>query len=107
MAKFENPVIKELLERYRRVWSLGHAMSLMGWDEETYMPSQGVAERATAMAELRTLYQELITGDQFVSLVEKASKQEGLNEYERGVVRVLNREITILKKIPPSLNYEL
>ncbi|ESQ21250.1 MAG: Zn-dependent carboxypeptidase [uncultured Acidilobus sp. CIS] len=107
VAKFENPVIKELLERYRRIWSLGHAMGLMGWDEETYMPSQGVVERATAMAELRTLYQELITGDQFVSLVERASKQEGLNEYERGVVRVLNREITILKKIPPSLNYEL
>jgi len=102
VAKFENPVIKELLERYRRVWSLGHAMSLMGWDEETYMPSQGVVERATAMAELRTLYQELITSDQFVSLVERASKQEGLNEYERGVVRVLNREITILKKIPPE-----
>ncbi|NAZ32171.1 MAG: carboxypeptidase M32, partial [Acidilobus sp.] len=107
MAKFENPVIKELLERYRRIWSLEHAMSLMGWDEETYMPSQGVVERATAMAELRTLYQELITSDQFVSLVERASKQEGLNEYERGVVRVLTREITILKKIPPSLNYEL
>ncbi len=106
-GKFENPVIREILERYRRLWSLSHAMALMGWDEETYMPQKGVTERATAMAELRTLYQELLTSDQFVSLVEKAKAQEGLNEYEKGVVRVLDREITILKKIPPSLNYEL
>jgi len=67
VAKFENPVIKELLERYRRIWSLGHAMGLMGWDEETYMPSQGVVERATAMAELRTLYQELITRSSLIT----------------------------------------
>ena len=106
-GKFENPVIREILEKYRRLWSLNHAMALMGWDEETYMPQAGVVERATAMAELRTLYQELLTSEQFVSLVERAKAQENLNEYERGVVRVLDREITILKKIPPSLNYEL
>ena len=107
MPLFENPVIKEILEKYRRLWALEHAMSLMGWDEETYMPPAGTSERAVAMAELRTLYQELLLSDQFVSLVEKAKGLEGLNDYERGVVRVLDREITIMKKIPPSLTYEL
>ncbi|MGC9072264.1 MAG: carboxypeptidase M32 [Acidilobus sp.] len=107
MTKFESPIIKDILEKYRRLWSLNHAIALMSWDEETYMPQAGVTERASAMAELRTLYQELILSDSFVGLVEKAKSQEGLNEYERGVVRVLDREITILKKIPPSLNYEL
>ncbi len=107
MPVFENNVIKEILAKYRRIWAIGHAMSLMGWDEETYMPEKGVTERSTAIAELRALYQELVLSDQFVSLVEKAKSLEGLNDYEKGVVRVLDREITIAKKIPPQLNYEL
>jgi len=69
LPKFENPVIRELLDRYRRLWALNHAMALMGWDEETYMPQRGVEERAVATAELRALYQELLLSDQFSSLV--------------------------------------
>ena len=106
-GKFQNPVIRELLDKYRRLWALSHAMSLMGWDEETYMPPKGVTERAVATAELRTLYQELLLSEQFTSLLEKAKAQEGLNDYERGVVRVLDREVTQARKIPPSLTYEM
>ncbi|PMP91261.1 MAG: carboxypeptidase M32 [Caldisphaera sp.] len=104
---FENEVVKELINRYRKLWSIGHAQALMGWDNETYMPPLGSEERGYAMAELSTLYQELILSENFVSLVEKASNQENLNDYEKGVVRVLSREINILRKIPPSLIYEL
>jgi carboxypeptidase Taq len=107
LPKFENPVIRELLDRYRRLWALNHAMALMGWDEETYMPQRGVEERAVATAELRALYQELLLSDQFSSLVEKAKAQENLNDYERGVVRVVDRELRIARRVPPSLTYEM
>ncbi|MGC9209426.1 MAG: carboxypeptidase M32 [Nitrososphaeria archaeon] len=107
MSKFEREIIRTIIERYRRIWALNHATSLMSWDQETYMPSQGVSERSVALAELSVLYRELILRDEFVSLVEKAKNEKDLNLWERGVVRVLDREITRMKKIPPELLYDL
>ncbi|MEM4654373.1 MAG: carboxypeptidase M32, partial [Thermosphaera sp.] len=73
---FQNPVIKEILEKYRLIWALGHASSLLGWDSETYMPLDGVKDRAVARAELSLLHQQLILKPEFVELVDKASRLE-------------------------------
>ena len=100
---FENPVIKEIIEKYRVIWALNHASSLLSWDSETYMPKEGVRERAIARAEISILQQQLLLRPEFVELVDKASQQENLNDYERGVVRVLQRAIRIAKSIPPKL----
>jgi len=104
---FEDPDIKKILEHYRIIWALGHAGSLMSWDMETYMPEEGVQERALASREISLLSQKLLLDEKFVELVEKASVKENLNEYERGVVRVLERRIRIYKKLPPELVGEL
>ena len=100
---FENPIVKEILEKYRVIWALGHAMSLMSWDSETYMPLEGVKDRSVARAELSLLQQQLLLRPEFVELVEKADKVETLNDYERGVVRVLKRAIRIARALPPWL----
>ncbi|MEM4717663.1 MAG: carboxypeptidase M32 [Desulfurococcaceae archaeon] len=100
---FENPIVKEILGKYKIIWAIEHAMSLMGWDSETYMPKEGVSERAVARAELSVLHQQLILKPDLVELVEKADKIESLNEYERGVVRVLKRAIRIAKSLPQWL----
>ncbi|MEL9908009.1 MAG: carboxypeptidase M32 [Desulfurococcus sp.] len=104
---FQNEIVKEIIEKYRQIWSIGHALSLMSWDSETYMPKAGVEERAVARAELSLLAQQLILKPEFVQLVDRASGLEGLNDYEKGIVRVLQREIRIMKAIPPSLLAEL
>lgn len=100
---FENPLLKEILEKYRVLWAIGHATALMSWDSETYMPREGFRDRAVARAELALLQQSLLLRPEFVELVEKADKVEGLNDYEKGVVRVLKRGIRIAKAIPPWL----
>ncbi|MGC9116884.1 MAG: carboxypeptidase M32, partial [Conexivisphaera sp.] len=107
MGYFSDPDVLEVLGRYRRLWAISHATALMGWDSETYMPPGGAEERGVAQAELATLYQELILRDDFTSLVERASSKEGLNDYERGALRVLGREISIMRRLPPRLVYEL
>lgn len=100
---FENPLIKEILEKYRVIWAIGHASALMSWDSETYMPTEGYRDRAIARAELSVLEQQLLLRPEFVELVEKASKVEDLNDFERGVVRVLQRAIRIARALPPWL----
>ena len=104
---FKDPLILEILEKYRTIWSIGHAQSLLGWDMETYMPPEGVAERAIASQHLSMLNQRLLLEPRFVELVEKAKQRDGLTDPERGVVRVLDREITRLKKLPPELVGEI
>lgn len=100
---FENQVIKDIINKYRVIWAIGHAQSLMGWDAETYMPREGVKERAIAQSELSVLSQQLILRPEFVESVDKASQLEDLNDYEKGVVRVLQRRIRIAKALPPWL----
>jgi carboxypeptidase Taq len=100
---FKNEIIKEIIKKYRVLWAINHAQSLMGWDAETYMPREGVRERAIAQSELSVLSQQLLLKPEFVELVDKASSIEDLNDYERGVVRVLQRSIRIAKALPPWL----
>ncbi|MGC8558567.1 MAG: carboxypeptidase M32, partial [Nitrososphaeria archaeon] len=107
MEKFEKDIMKTIIGRYRKIWAVTHCISLMGWDSETYMPREGVRERSVASAEMSTLYQELLLSEEFVSLVERASNINDLNPYEAGTIRVLKREITKMKRLPPELIYEL
>jgi carboxypeptidase Taq len=99
----ENPVMNQILDGYKPMWSLNHASSLMGWDFETYMPRKGTEERGVADSQLHLLYKEILLNKDFVGLVESAKKVENLNDPEKGIVRVLNREITKQIKIPKEL----
>jgi carboxypeptidase Taq len=99
----ENPVINQILDAYKPMWSLNHAISLMGWDFETYMPRKGTEERGVADSQLHMLHKDLLLNKDFVGLVESAKKLGSLSELEKGIVRVLNREITKQIKIPKEL----
>src|ERR687896_673894 len=99
----ENPVMNQILDAYKPIWSLNHAISLMGWDFETYMPRKGTEERGAADSQLHLLHKELLLNKNFVGLVESAKKLENLSDPEKGIVRVLNRGITKQTKIPKEL----
>ncbi|MGA7010568.1 MAG: carboxypeptidase M32, partial [Nitrososphaeraceae archaeon] len=101
--RFENHVMNQILDAYKPMWSLNHAISLMGWDFETYMPRKGTEERGVADSQLHMLHKDLLLNKDFVGLVESATKLESLSDLEKGIVRVLNREITKQIKIPKDL----
>jgi carboxypeptidase Taq len=99
----ENPVMNQILDAYRPMWSLKHAISLMGWDFETYMPKEGTEERGVADSQLHMLHKDLLLKKDFIGLVALAKKLESLGDLEKGIVRVLDREITKQIKIPKEL----
>lgn len=103
---FQNEIIKQILMKYKTIWAIGHAQSVLGWDMEVNMPKEGITERSVAQGELSVLSQKLILDKKFVELVEKA-EGEDLNDYERGVVRVLKRSIKIAKAFPPEFVREM
>lgn len=104
---FQNRLVLEILERYKVIWSIEHAMALLGWDSETYMPEDGVEERSVAVSQLDLLKQKFLTDENFMKLVDRANEEKDLNEYEVGLLRVLNRMIRIYRLLPPRLVEEL
>src|SRR5215211_6990865 len=100
----ENPVMNQILDAYKPMWSLNHAISLMGWDFETYMPRKGTEERGVADSQLHMLHKDLLLNKKFIGLVESAKKLESLSDLEKGIIRVLNREIN--KQIAEKIGYE-
>lgn len=114
MPKFQNPKIKELLEKYQTVWALGHFSILGNWDSRTYMPVSGAEERGLALAKLDSLRQRLLLEPDFLKLLESVSGSTnseqttaGFNDYEKGVARVLQRTVSVLQKLPPAFVEEL
>ena len=99
----ENPLMNQILDAYKPMWSLNHAISLMGWDFETYMPRKGVEERGVADSQLHMLHKDLLLSKDFVGLVESARRLGNLSDIEKGIIRVLGREITKQTKIPKEL----
>src|SRR5206468_7664938 len=99
----ENHVMNQILDAYKPMWSLNHAISLMGWDFETYMPRKGAEERGVADSQLHLLHKELLLSKDFVALVESGKKQEALSDIEKGIIRVLDRDISKQLKIPKEL----
>ncbi len=101
VSPFNHPIVKEILELAKPLWAIDYSLGLLGWDRETYMPPKGVEARSHAVAELSVLRRRLLLSDKLVNLVEKAENAiEELNDFERGVVRVLSREIRIAKALP-------
>src|SRR5690242_6995294 len=105
MRPFSNPAILDLLARYKSVAAMTHASSLLGWDLEINMPEAGASARGQAQSEIELLRQKMtvdLTGP-----VEKAGKLKDLNDAEKGVVRVVKRELNYYQKVPPKLVEEL
>ncbi len=96
---FVNSKIKKTISYYRRIWSLSHAQALLSWDMQVNMPKMGIKERSVAQSEISGLIHDFLINPKFVSLVESL-KTESLNEYEKGVLRVLERKIRIAKSLP-------
>ena len=64
MPEFPSPDFKpyrNLVERFREIGYLGSASSLLGWDQETYMPPGGIAYRAKQGAYFSARIHELGT----------------------------------------------
>src|SRR5689334_14794781 len=105
MSPFSNPTILEILSKYRTAATMNYSSALLSWDLEINMPEAGAEARGKALADLELLRQKMILD--MAGLVERAEKQKTLNDAEKGVVRVLKRELHYYRSVPPELLEEL
>jgi carboxypeptidase Taq len=100
-----NSVVQEVLETYKPIWAIDHASSLMEWDLETYMPVDASKPRGFAFAQLALMKQRQIANA--TSLLSKVANLTGLSDSEKGILRVVKREVDYYQKIPPKLLEDL
>ena len=105
MSPFNNPVVVDLLSRYKPIAAMTHTVSLLQWDLEINMPEAGAAARGQAQSEIDLLRQKMTID--LAGSVEKADKLKTLNDIEKGVVRVVKRELDYYQKVPAKLVAEL
>ena len=96
-----NPLVRDLLEKYSPIWALNHSTAVLNWDLETNMPEEAAKARAFASAQLALMRQKLILS--LNDPLHRASQERDLDDYEKGVIRVLKRHLDYNTKIPPSL----
>ncbi len=108
LAVFKNPYVIAILDLLRPVWAIDYVMKLMNWDRETYMPSNALKDRVLAIDELTLMKHKILLSRELEKLVIKALESyEELNDFERGLLRVLSRDIKFMKAIPLKILREL
>ncbi len=104
-----NDAYGELLGRWRDARILDSCDSLLGWDQETYMPAGGAAHRAEQHALLARLVHEGRTDARIGELVEAAADDERVQDpasVEAANLREIRREFERWSKVPTSLQVE-
>jgi carboxypeptidase Taq len=97
----KNPAINKILESYKPVWGLAHVSALLEWDMETYMPVGASKPRGFAQAQTALIMQEHMTD--MTGIVTEAEKLPDLNDYEKGILRIIRRDLDYFLKVPPEL----
>jgi carboxypeptidase Taq len=105
VAMSENPRIQQIIEKYKPIWALNHAFALLGWDLETYMPTGASEPRGFAQAQLTMLKQERVIA--LSGLISEAQKDTNLSENDKGVLRIVGREVDYYTKVPSTLIEQL
>src|SRR5437870_4582917 len=105
MTLFSNLVILDLLAKYKPIAAMTHTSALLGWDLEINMPEAGATARGQTQAEIELLGQKMTLD--LTGLIEKAERQKTLNDAEKGVIRVIKRELDFYWKVPPDLLEQL
>jgi carboxypeptidase Taq len=100
----------DLLNRLRQIGLLRSCSSLLGWDEETYMPKAGTAHRSEQQALLSGLCHDLLTDEALGELLDRVGASELTNDPTgdpavnvRETRRLRDRAVKVPKKLVEDL----
>jgi carboxypeptidase Taq len=99
----------ELVETVREASLVGSVASVLGWDQETMMPSGGVEFRSRQLALLARMHHEQSTSPRIGDLLDRASADGSLDPTgpEAANVREMRRDYDRARKLPARLVEEL
>src|SRR5512136_956353 len=103
-------VLQQLHTRLAEISDLNHVSSLVGWDQQTYMPPGGSAARAEQSATLQKIIHEMFIADETGRLLDAAAGEvSGLDpdSDDARCVSVTCRDYEKSRRVPPELVAEI
>ncbi|MBA4493854.1 carboxypeptidase M32 [Paenactinomyces guangxiensis] len=97
--------MQELKTRYREIYDIHSALSVLSWDQNTYMPPAGTEARGRQMSTLGHIAHEKLTDPAVGQLLEDLSGYEKNIPYdsdEAGFLRVVRRQYVNAVRVPPD-----
>ena len=82
-----------------KIADIKYAISVLNWDQETYMPSKGQHFRAQQIATLSGIAHELSTSKEYESAIVSLKGSDGLDSIEKRNVDLLFSDLE--KSNPP------
>lgn len=78
------PAYQELIGRLQRITHLSRAQSVLGYDQQVFMPSNAAAERGAQMAALAEVIHTQKTDPTLLQLIEKAKQEIDIDNGDNG-----------------------
>ncbi len=101
IRKQNSPLLQDVLNLMNTIKDIQNSASLLGWDQETYMPSGSVHPRANQLVTLETIAHRLITSKKARILADKIESHIGnSNEFVNGIYRTFLKEHKLAAKLP-------
>lgn len=101
---------EELKRQLAEIQHLHYASALLGWDQQTYMPPRGAANRAEQLATLDKVAHELFTADEIGQLLEDLAEEaakQGYDSDSASLIRVTRRDYEKACRVPAALVEEI
>jgi len=97
------PHYTKLVDRLKEISDISHISSLLGWDQQTYMPSGGHADRSRQIAMLSALGHEKLIDPHLGKLLDTCAEDESLDEPQQALVREARHDRDLAVKVPTDL----
>ncbi|PWT98043.1 MAG: carboxypeptidase [Bacteroidetes bacterium] len=96
------PLYEEYVSKMRKIADVKHAMAVLQWDEETYLPPDGASIRGQQMATLSEISHELFVDQKLGNLLNELRSENGLVEKEKKNVELTSEDYNKNKKYESS-----
>jgi len=94
--------IEKLLKKFNEISYLNSALSLLQWDQRTYLPPDSGSDRSEVIGYLSSEYQRKSTSNETEEIMDKINPDE-LNQVNKRIYSLIFRNYKKLKNIPPEL----
>jgi carboxypeptidase Taq len=94
-------------ERLQQIAHLRHALALLQWDQETYLPAQAHETRARQIATLSQLAHNQFTGSELGQLLQNLQGRNGLTEAQQQNVALSWYDYTQAQKLPAAFVHRM
>ncbi|MFB6149350.1 MAG: carboxypeptidase M32 [Halobacteriales archaeon] len=97
-------VYADFEDRVKKIYNVGAAQSVLGWDQQVMMPEGGTPARSKQLSTLSSIEHDLVVADETGDLIEELTAvEEALTADQRAVLREISRRYERATRVPTDL----